>query len=170
MKAVTISLALLASACLGAGTSVAQDELAGASGEPALGDCLADADAGKGAREACIGVMAEACPGMAGSTLDMVTCLSEEIEAWDARLNEAYKALIAAYEQQDADFADDYDMVSRLREVQRGWIKWRDLKCSFAYDEFRGGTAGRLTGADCMLDMTARRVFELQDLLATAGM
>lgn len=170
MKAVTISLALLASVCLGAGKSVAQDELAGASGEAALNDCLADAEAGNGAREACIGVMTEACPGMAGSTLDMVTCISEETEVWDTRLNQTYKALKAAYEQQDEDFADDYDMVSRLREVQRGWIKWRDLKCSFAYDEFRGGTAGRLTGADCLLDMTARRVFELQDLLATTEM
>ena len=61
-------------------------------------------------------------------------------------------------------------MAARLRETQRGWIEWRDLKCRFAYDEFRGGTLGRITGADCIMNMTAERAFELEDLKDAAEM
>lgn len=170
MKAVTTSLALLAFTCLSAGTSVAQDELAGAADETTLSECLAQADSGDTRREDCIGIAVKACLGIAGWTLEMVTCVTEETEVWDRKLNETYKALMAAYKQQDEDFSDDYAMASRLKAVQRGWIKWRDLKCQFAYDEFRGGTMGRITGADCILTMTAERAIELEDLLAATRM
>ncbi|MAN72543.1 MAG: hypothetical protein CME85_05290 [Henriciella sp.] len=154
-----------------AGTAQSPDgdgELAGAAGEAALKACLAAAGADSGARHDCIGTMVDACPGNAGSTLSMVSCVSEETGFWDTRLNAVYRDLMAAYRQQDEDFADGYDLTARLSEVQRGWIEWRDVKCKFAYDEFRGGTLGRITGADCMLQMTAERVIELETLLETA--
>lgn len=143
----------------------APQELAGSAGEAAMSECLANAAKGNGRARACIGKIFDACPGNTGSTLEMVTCITEETDFWDARLNAVYKDLLAAYRQQDEDFGDDYDMESRLREVQRGWIKWRDLKCKFAYDEYRGGTMGRITGADCIMTLTAERVLELEDLL-----
>jgi uncharacterized protein YecT (DUF1311 family) len=114
--------------------------------------------------------MYDACPGSAGSTLEMVTCTTDETAFWDTRLNQVYRELIALYQQQDAEFDDAYNMAARLRETQRGWIEWRDLKCRFAYDEFRGGTLGRITGADCIMNMTAERAFELEDLKDAAEM
>jgi uncharacterized protein YecT (DUF1311 family) len=133
-------------------------------------NCLAEAEAGGRNREPCVGRMYDACPGNAGSTLEMVTCITNETAFWDARLNEVYRELIDIYRRQDSEFSDDYNMVARLRDTQRGWIEWRDLKCRFAYDEFRGGTMGRITGADCMMSMTAERVFELEDLKETSEM
>ena len=139
-------------------------ELASESSTTVLETCLAEAEAGDRDRQSCVGKMYDACPGNAGSTLEMVTCITDETAFWDARLNQVYRELMALYQQQDSEFGDDYNMAARLRETQRGWIEWRDLKCRFAYDEFRGGTLGRITGADCIMNMTAERAFELEDL------
>lgn len=152
-------------------TAYAQEpQLTGESGTTVIEDCLAEAEAGDRDGQSCVGKMYDACPGNAGSTLEMVTCITDETAFWDARLNQVYRELIALYQQQDSEFGDDYNMTARLRETQRGWIDWRDLKCRFAYDEFRGGTLGRITGADCIMTMTAERVFELQDLKDAAEM
>ncbi|QYJ01749.1 DUF1311 domain-containing protein [Thalassovita mediterranea] len=147
-----------------------KSDLAGARGTTVLEDCLAEAEAGDRDRQSCVGKMYDACPGNAGSTLEMVTCITDETAFWDARLNQVYRELMALYQQQDAEFDDAYNMAARLRETQRGWIEWRDLKCRFAYDEFRGGTLGRITGADCIMNMTAERAFELEDLKDAAEM
>ncbi|MEO1642464.1 MAG: lysozyme inhibitor LprI family protein [Pseudomonadota bacterium] len=122
---------------------------------------------------ACRGIIYEACPGNAGSTQDMVECSASELKFWDGQLNANYRALMAAYAEEDAFEGDDspYKLVPLLRDAQRAWIGYRDAKCEgFERNRFRGGTMGRLTAASCLSGMTADRAQELADLLAETRM
>lgn len=138
--------------------------------ETALEGCLYQAMLGRGTEEDCIGIMYEYCPENAGTTVEMLGCIEPEIQFWDQKLNSAYGDLINVYEEQDSDFEDVRALAPRLRNVQLQWIDWRDAKCGFAYDQYRGGTIGRLTNANCRLEETAKRALEIQDLLVEARM
>lgn len=89
-----------------------------------------------------------------GVTMDMIDCMSDEHQRWDARLNAAYKAANAASpERQKA-----------LQAAQRAWIKFRDANCEYYYDP-DGGSAARIAANSCMLTMTAERATELMRLV-----
>ena len=137
-----------------------------------MAGCLYQAEMQGKSREGCVGVIATPCLQDAVSTNDMVSCTARETDFWDARLNVKYNELRGAYMQQDRDEPDGYiQMAPLLKSTQLQWIQWRDAKCKgFEFNRFRGGTLGRVTGADCLMEMTAERVFELEDLLAEAAM
>ena len=88
-----------------------------------------------------------------GVTADMHDCISAELEFQDKRLNENY-----------SDYLKDLSPERRkkLLEVQRAWIKYRDLKCGFFYDPDGGGTISGILAGSCVLDMTAERADELK--------
>ncbi|WP_018148986.1 lysozyme inhibitor LprI family protein [Henriciella marina] len=160
---------LLAFAASGAASAQADNSTPSAGGVQ-MQQCLDQAGNISADRAACIGTIINACPGIEGSTSDMVECIDRELTFWDARLNGAYKDLRAVYAEQDQDEPDGMQLADDLRDTQRAWIAWRDAKCSFAYREFRGGTIGRITGADCMNSMTAARAMELEEHIANARM
>ncbi len=87
-----------------------------------------------------------------GVTMSMHACMDAEIAIQDKRLNENYR-----------DFIKDLtpERKKKLLEVQRLWIKYRDLKCEFLYDP-DGGTFAGILGHSCLLDMTAERADELK--------
>jgi len=89
-----------------------------------------------------------------GVTFDMIECINAETKRQDARLNQNYKALMAAQtgKQRNA-----------LLAAQRAWIAFRDANCDFYYDP-DGGTAARLAAYSCHLHMTASRADELLNL------
>ena len=78
----------------------------------------------------------------------------------------------AVYIENDGNEVDSYvQLAPILKTTQLAWIEWRDAKCKgFETYRYRGGTLGRVTAADCLMTMTAERVFELEDLLAEARM
>lgn len=91
-----------------------------------------------------------------GITSEMLNCIEEEMRLQDTKLNENYKALqsnLPPARQQP------------LLEAQRAWIRYRDLNCAYYADPY-GGTLARVSGALCMLTMTAERALELERLLA----
>lgn len=134
-----------------------------------LEDCLSDVNTSPATEDTCIGVSVAACLSDAISTADILGCIEPELAYWDDRLNASYRALYALYTQQDTeDGFSPVKLAPRLREVQRVWITWRDAKCGLAYDKYRGGTMGRITGADCHLQETAERALELDELLEEA--
>lgn len=139
-------------------------------GEVQMQQCLDKAGKTSANASSCVGTIIDTCPGIEGSTNDMVECIELELTFWDARLNAAYKDVRAVYAEQDQEEPDGIQLADELRDTQRAWIAWRDAKCSFAYREFRGGTMGRITGADCMNSMTAARAIELEEHLANARM
>lgn len=160
---------VMAFAALGAASAQA-DNSTPSTGDVQMQQCLDGAGKTSVNTSSCAGTIIDACPGIKGSTSDMVECIELELTFWDARLNAAYKNLRAVYAEQDQDEPDGMQLADELRDTQRAWIAWRDAKCSFAYREFRGGTMGRITGADCMNSMTAARAIELEEHLANARM
>lgn len=111
-------------------------------------------------REAsCVGQFAQACMRLSpdGETnAGMIRCTVEEYDAWDARLNTAYSALMQRLEP---------PRTTGLRDAQRAWIALRDADCEFAASAFEGGSMQSLVGAGCHLDYAAKRTIRLLDWL-----
>jgi len=89
-----------------------------------------------------------------GVTIDMIDCISAEIERQDVRLNKAYKTLMAN---------QTPERKKQLQEAQRAWIKFRDLNCNFYHDP-DGGSIARVNANSCLMSMTANRAKELENL------
>lgn len=88
-----------------------------------------------------------------GVTQHMVECIDAEIKRQDARLNKAYKAVVADL---------NPERKKQLLEAQRAWLKFRDTNCAFYYDP-DGGTIARVQAVDCLMTMTASRAKELEN-------
>ena len=89
-----------------------------------------------------------------GVNSEMHECISEEYATQDARLNGAYKKLVALLAPARK---------QHLVAAQRLWIQYRDANCAF-YADPDGGTAARLDGHECSLQETAERAKEIEDL------
>jgi len=105
--------------------------------------------------ESCIGVAATACIQAEGneSTAVMVDCYGREANAWDARLNAAYKKALAS--------GDGADVAEGYRKTQRAWMAFRDAACAQPGVVFKGTMAYPM-GAYCRMDMTARQALWLE--------
>lgn len=89
-----------------------------------------------------------------GVTANMLECADAEFKVQDQRLNKAYRELSAGL---NAKRRRD------LVEVQRLWIRFRDMNCAF-YEDPDGGTAAAIAASSCSLQLTATRAKELEDL------
>jgi len=79
-----------------------------------------------------------------GVTAEMLDCIGAETKRQDVRLNKAYKDVMASLTPARK---------KQLQEVQRVWIKYRDVNCNF-YADPDGGTLAALSSHDCSV-MTA---------------
>jgi len=84
----------------------------------------------------------------------MADCCQIEGAIWDALLNENYRELLAAL---------DDEQVAKARTMQRAWVAYRDTTCGFYYDKIRGSMAGFMEAA-CVARETARRAMLLKFL------
>ena len=89
-----------------------------------------------------------------GNTWAMIDCDQAELERQDAALNANYRALLALLDEKRR---------KELKEVQRAWIRFRDLNCAF-YNDPEGGQAARMAASSCFMFETAARAQELKDL------
>ncbi|WP_417493633.1 lysozyme inhibitor LprI family protein [Maricaulis sp.] len=116
------------------------------------------------AREAeCVGQYSAACMNLTpdGETNSgMIRCTVEEYDAWDARLNTAYDALMQRL---------DTPRTDRLRDAQRAWMTLRDADCAFAASAYEGGSMQPLVQAGCMMDYAAKRTLRLLDWIDQPG-
>ena len=100
------------------------------------------------------------------STVGMGYCLSQELDLWDARLNETYRALLTVERALDAETATLGASVppraSALRDMQRAWIGFRDATCVYEYAQWGGGTGGGPANTSCLLRLTALQALELE--------
>lgn len=115
--------------------------------------CL-EKDSGNGS--ACVGLVQGPCDDAisAGGEAAHATCADNETAAWDVLLNEAWRDLPTKLG--PAHFA-------ALKDVQKRWVGYRDVKCGFL-KRAEGGW-GLMLASHCRLDETARRVRELRDIL-----
>ena len=86
------------------------------------------------------------------STYDITVCLEKELKLQDKKLNQAYKktmSRIQNFRKED------------LKNIQRAWMKYRDLKCGFYYHS-ESGRSGLSDMSECFLDETILRTIELE--------
>lgn len=112
----------------------------------------------------CVGLAASACmeQPMGETTPGMGFCLDAEYALWDAKLNEAYQFLRDEYQAQDADrFEGAPALGDALRDMQRGWISYRDARCEFEAAQWYGGTGSSPAFLGCMMQVTADQTLYL---------
>lgn len=91
-----------------------------------------------------------------GATFAMQDCIAAELAVQDKRLNAAYAALLTSKLMTE-------QRRTKLRDVQRKWVAFRDANCAY-YDDASLGQAARLAANECVLNLTADRAFELENL------
>jgi len=89
-----------------------------------------------------------------GVTVAMRRCNGDELKFQDRRLNRYYKKAMNVL---------DKEHRTKLKKVQRLWIKYRDAKCGFLFG-LTGGTMDLVAGGGCYVDMTTKRAQELNDI------
>jgi len=87
-----------------------------------------------------------------GVTVDMMDCIGAETTKQDARLNKAYKEVMAELEPARK---------KSLQAAQRAWLKFRDANCGF-YADPEGGSLAAIEGNSCFMTATASRAKELE--------
>ena len=155
MRGLTLLAAVLGLAAC-AGSAQAQSRKPTAHETAAIRDCAKKSedtvDAGE---ETCLfKLVAEPCMAPVGSAAARVMADCSQIDGaiWDALLNENYKGLLAALDDEQA---------AKARAMQRAWIAYRDTTCGFYYDKIRGTMAGFMEAA-CVARETARRAMLLK--------
>lgn len=123
----------------------------GADDEARITQCLSGAD---GSEEKCISLVSEPCMALPGgeTTVGITACFRRESKVWDGMLNRDYQALKRAMSREE---------FVALRDTQRAWIKYRDLKCAYPYTVIKGTIAGNFA-ASCFNTETARRAIDLK--------
>ncbi len=90
--------------------------------------------------EQCIGLISDKCSAHEErmSPADVIACYAREQAVWDDILNNSYRALMNALEDEQK---------TKLRGMQRAWIASRDKNCEFLYDYFQGSMANPMIAA-----------------------
>jgi len=96
------------------------------------------------------------CLDQAQTTIDMRKCTAQELGYQDFLLNKVYKRVMAKLSPLHR---------KELRDVQRAWIRYRDLKCDFETIVAEGGSMVAVLALDCNLEMTKQRRKELEYIL-----
>ena len=86
------------------------------------------------------------------STYGMIVCTQKEDDVQDARLNAAYKKVMAGLNARQK---------AKLLAAQRAWIAFRDAECA-SYQDEEWGTISRVISAGCVLHMTVQRTMDLE--------
>lgn len=89
------------------------------------------------------------------ATPELVACADAEREVEDKRLNRVYQTLMKLESM-------DEQGRSLLRDAQRKWLQYRDARCSFEADAWRGGTGASLLHLGCLSAATKARADELE--------
>lgn len=91
---------------------------------------------------------------------DMNTLSMEIYQVWDDTLNELWKALKSAL---------DEESMGDLLEEQRAWITKKEEEVKKAGEEFGGGSMAALVANQKAAELTKTRVYELASLLGAEG-
>jgi uncharacterized protein YecT (DUF1311 family) len=119
--------------------AAAQDKPA-AKDASAIGKCVDSKTGRNWAWEKCVGIISEPCSKNEGSMTpqQVIACYTREQAVWDDILNESYKRLRAAL---------DDEQKTKLNDMQHAWMASRDKNCGFIYDYFQGTMANPMMAA-----------------------
>ncbi len=92
-------------------------------------------------------------PAAQGVQPAMNACAAEESERQDKQLNATYAVVMARQTERGK---------TRLRNLQRGWIKRRDATCEAERREYEGGSIAPLIFHSCMANEIIKRTIWLE--------
>ena len=101
----------------------------------------------------------DGCMHKAVSTNDMLDCAGKEADRWDARLNRAYKARMAVFNNRQKD---------ALVAAEKAWLVFRRSDCA-AYEDEDWGSVSRIDASQCFLRRTVERTLELESFPTDHG-
>jgi uncharacterized protein YecT (DUF1311 family) len=120
----------------------------------------------------CIGVATGVCMAQPGgdSTYGMGFCLDQELEYWDAILNDRYQVVRRAMVASDTDLPPELGIqADSLRDMQRAWITYRDTRCGFEASLFQGGTGSSPAFLACAMQVTGEQALYLNTFDMNGG-
>jgi uncharacterized protein YecT (DUF1311 family) len=104
----------------------------------------------------------------ATSQADMNDCYGREYQKDDARLNRVYHKAMD-FLQKDLAQATDQDLkkwaqtaIDDLKAAELAWIKYRDLQCEAAGQQYEGGSIRPMIHSMCLSMTTEHRIDELK--------
>jgi uncharacterized protein YecT (DUF1311 family) len=111
-------------------------------------------DVDEGERHCVFNLVATPCTNTreGSSNLSTADCYRVEWVIWDNLLNENFKNLMGALDNQQT---------AKLRAMRQAWITYRDTTCNFYMDKIQGSMAIPM-GAACAARETARRALLLR--------
>ena len=99
-----------------------------------------------------------------GSPDIVVAC--EELEAAEAKLNLAYRNLLAKLDNPPAEMAEHHKQTKRsVILAQRAWLRFRDLDCS-AVSDIADGTSRAPLSISCAAEHSLLRAKQLEEMVS----
>jgi uncharacterized protein YecT (DUF1311 family) len=124
-----------------------------------IATCFMDHSSPSERREICPGQYIENCialrPG-ADTTVGMITCAREELEAWQVILDQNLASL-AGTGRSDL-------MRTSFEDAQSSWLAHRDAQCRYEASAYEGGTMAGVVSTACFSAMTAQRALRVAAL------
>ena len=151
---------------------------------PVQADPAADADAvaaclsetwPQDPRALCAGIVSTPCQRELGGDPagPSAECLTREAAAWHLVMERQMPELMRRAAEIDAanpGAADGVDSAAAaLETAHRAWLTYRDSECRSAYASWGAEAFRTIAHAACMLDLTLRRVVDLQARLMAGG-
>jgi uncharacterized protein YecT (DUF1311 family) len=109
---------------------------------------------------------------------DSDACYAAEFKSADQDLNHMYRGALVALEK-DLDDAQakadnghaafDTTAIADLKDAQAAWVKYRDLHCAAAGQQFQGGTIEPTIVSRCMTVTTRHRIEDIQEAYEIGG-
>ncbi|MDF4002797.1 lysozyme inhibitor LprI family protein [Luteibacter sp. PPL552] len=153
LKHAAASLILTCAMTAGVAQAAAPDTINGVAIMPGVERLSYVSDAYYGVRPAyktCV-------DGTKGRVADQGDCADDEFAYQDARLNKAYKALMAQ-------LATDKQAATDAQSAQRAWLSFMQKDCTARAQRF-GSDAAPATESICRMETTAQRTQQLEDWL-----
>lgn len=132
--------------------------------------CL-DANLRSGAAAAerrCVGLISRACMNgeAAGADAGRARCLRRETSAWDSVMRAAWSRLEPRVKTHDAPAGRAHEA---LQAAQAAWRSFAEAECGYARALWGEGSFREVAGADCRMNLSARRAIQLRAQLGAEG-
>ncbi|MEM1314341.1 MAG: lysozyme inhibitor LprI family protein [Pseudomonadota bacterium] len=163
-RAVLLPSAALAVLLLAAPDARA-DEGADAGADSAFVSACLDVQLPRGAAVAeqrCVGLISAGCMNRpeGATTIGQSACLLREASAWELAMNRQYELLLARVTSHDV--AASAGAAEALAKAQDAWAAYAEAECGYAYALWGDGSFRQVAGADCRLNVLARRAIQLR--------
>ena len=159
LRALTLALALLAA-------PAAAETPAPGPDARFVAQCL-DVHLPRGAASAearCVGLLSVSCMNRpeGETTIGQSACLLREASAWESVMHASLDDLAERVAARDAAQTPLGDAARLLSRAQTAWDAYAEAECGYAYGLWGEGSFRQVAGADCRLNVVARRAIQLR--------